>query len=267
MIKHDFHMHSEFSSDSTAPMSSMIESAIEKGLEKICFTEHMDFDFKEVMGMTFQVDTPEYMKALFNIKERYSSRIEVLFGIEIGVMSYLSERLEKYINSFPFDFVIASSHLVNGKDPYVEGYFDIGEKQGIDLYFQSIAENIKAFKNFDVYGHLDYVVRYVPSGVKTYNVNDYKDIIDEILKLLTDNGKGLEINTSGIKYGLGFAHPHIEILKRYRQLGGEIITVGADAHKPEHIAYSFNEVDDILKSAGFNYYSYFKDRRPCFVKI
>ena len=80
-------------------------------------------------------------------------------------------------------------------------------------------------------------------------------------------GKGIELNTAGLKYGLGFAHPHPDILKRYRQLGGEIITVGADAHKPEHIAYDFGKAADILRSCGFEYYTEFKQRRPIFLHL
>lgn len=267
MIKSDFHMHSDFSSDSQIPMGLMIEQAINIGLERICFTEHMDFDFQEVMGMTFQVDTPLYMKKLFKLRQVYANKIEVLFGIEVGVMAYLAERLNKYISKYPFDFVIASSHMADGKDPYVEGYFDIGEKQGVEVYFKSIADNIRAFKDFDSYGHLDYVARYLPSGISAYNVDDYKDILDEVLTLLIESGKGMEINTSGLKYGLGFTHPHTKIIKRYKELGGEIITIGSDAHKPEHIGFAFAETREILDKCGFKAYSYFKNRKPIFVDI
>lgn len=72
---------------------------------------------------------------------------------------------------------------------------------------------------------------------------------------------------SGLKYGLPFAHPHADVLKRYRELGGEIITVGADGHRPEHIAYDFHKAQGILEECGFKYYAEFKERRPIFFKV
>ena len=91
--------------------------------------------------------------------------------------------------------------------------------------------------------------------------------MDEILKTLVSMGKGIELNTAGLKYGLGWAHPHPEVLKRYRELGGEIITVGADAHAPEHVGFAFEKVPQILKDAGFIYYTVFRKRKPEFIKI
>ena len=87
------------------------------------------------------------------------------------------------------------------------------------------------------------------------------------LKVLISKNIGLELNTAGLKYGLSFAHPQVEVLKRYRELGGEIITVGSDGHKPEHLAYDFHKVPDILEEAGFSYYTIFKNRKPEFIKL
>ena len=95
----------------------------------------------------------------------------------------------------------------------------------------------------------------------------YKEIIDEILRYLIDKGIGLELNTSGFRYGLGHPSPHEDILERYHDLGGEIITIGADAHSPEYFAYEFTKAQNILKKCGFTYYTYFKERRPEFVKL
>ena len=92
-------------------------------------------------------------------------------------------------------------------------------------------------------------------------------MIDEILRKLVSLGKGIELNTGGFKYGLGHPHPTEEIIRRYRELGGEIITVGADAHKPEHVAFDFAKVPSILKEAGFTHYTVFKNRKPEFILI
>ena len=87
------------------------------------------------------------------------------------------------------------------------------------------------------------------------------------MRYLIANGKGIEINTAGWKYGLPFAHPHQDVLKRYKELGGEIITVGSDAHRPEHVGYDFYKVGDLLKECGFKYYTEFKARKPIFRQL
>ena len=97
---------------------------------------------------------------------------------------------------------------------------------------------VQKIKSYDVLGHLDYIVRYSNQGSKGFDLNDYMDIIEEILKQVIAHGKGIEMNMSGLKYGLGAPHPQPEIIKRYRELGGEIITVGADGHNPEQFAYA-----------------------------
>lgn len=263
MIRADFHVHTAFSTDSDEPMANAVEAAVAADLETICFTEHMDMDFP---GGEFMVDIGAYRAELLRLKDLYSDRIEILYGIELGLMAYLAPRLEDFTAANDFDFIIGSSHLVDGMDPYESEYFGkYDDRNGILRYFESIIDNISAFDDFDVYGHLDYVVRYCKA--KTYLPCDYCEIVDEILTKLIQMGKGIELNTAGLKYGLGWAHPHPEVLKRYRELGGEIITVGSDGHKGEHIAYDFVKAADILKAAGFEYYTVFRARKPELVKI
>ena len=263
MITADLHNHSCFSSDSDELTENSVKAAISKGLSVMCITEHMDMDYPTG---EFMLDTAPYYAELMRLKELYKGQIELLFGVELGLMDYLAPKLYEYAKSYPFDFIIGSSHLVDGIDPYYPGYFDkLGDYNGILRYFDSILANISAFDDFDVYGHLDYVVRY--SDAKTYRPADYTELLDEILRKLITMGKGIELNTAGLKYGLGWAHPHPDLLRRYRELGGEIITVGSDAHKGEHIAYDFDKAVDILKAAGFDYYTIFRQRKAEFIKL
>ena len=124
-------------------------------------------------------------------------------------------------------------------------------------YFESILENLNTYSDFDVYGHLDYVVRYGPDRNRFYTYEAYADIIDEILRKLISMGKGIEVNTAGFKYGLGHPNPTEAVLLRYHELGGEILTLGADAHVPEHVAYAFDRLPQILRHAGFRYFTVF----------
>ena len=263
MITADFHTHTSFSSDSDQPMEGAVLAMLDKGLKTVCFTEHMDMDYP---GGEFLLDTTAYRAELMRLQDKYSGRIEILFGVELGLMDYLAPRLRDYTAKWNFDFVIGSSHLVEGIDPYEPEYFaKNGDYNGILRYFESILANIKAFDDFDVYGHLDYVVRY--SSQKSYHPGDYRELLDEILKALISRGKGIELNTAGLKYGLGWAHPHPEVLRSYRELGGEIITVGSDGHRAEHYAWEFSSAAEILKDTGFSYYAVFRERKPQMMKI
>lgn len=268
MIKSDFHMHSSFSGDSDALMEDMVEAAINKQLDIICFTEHMDYDFpvtKTDPPGLFEVNTSDYMNRLLTVKDSYKDRINVCFGIELGLMPYLKERYRALTSSYPFDFVIGSSHLVNGRDPYYPAYYEGRSEHSAYLeYFESILENVNVYEDYDVYGHLDYVVRYGPNKNSDYSLAQYSDVIDEILRCLIDRGKGIEVNTAGFKYGLSHPNPTEDIIKRYVELGGEILTIGSDAHSPENVAYDFARGALLLKECNVRYYTVFTNRKPSF---
>ncbi len=260
----DTHMHCSFSGDSSSTPESMIESAIARGLEGICFTDHLDYDYPIDPDM-FLLDLTEYGHAIRRLQEQYAGRLPILHGIELGLQPHLGERHRQVLAGCHFDFVIGSSHVVHGMDPYyTEYYHGRSEEEAYLEYFESILENIAAFHDFDVYGHIDYVVRYGPNKNAFYSYEKYRDVIDEILTQLIRLGKGIEVNTAGFKYGLGCPNPCEDILKRYRELGGEILTLGADAHKPEHTAFCFERLPELLARCGFSYYTVFKDRRPVF---
>jgi histidinol-phosphatase (PHP family) len=271
MIIADYHVHSDFSSDSEAPMEQMIEQAIRLGMKNLCFTDHMDYDYPQVGNYNFEFDVDAYMAKINEMKERYRNKITILMGIELGLQPHLPDRFSKLLASYPFDFAIGSSHVVNRIDPYYPEYWENRtHAEGIRLYFESIIDNCKLFQGFNVYGHIDYIIRYVPDQAitkATYSYSDYAELLDEVLKTIISYGKGIEINTAGLKYGLGFAHPKPEVLKRYRELGGELITIGSDAHKPEHLGYDFPLVPDLLKDLGFRYYATFVQGKPLYEKL
>lgn len=267
MILWDTHMHSQFSGDSKAPQDDMVAAAIGKKLAGICFTDHLDIDYPDDPEL-FLLDLPNYSASVDALREKYKATFPILMGLELGLQPHLASIHDEILSQYPFDFVIGSSHLVHGVDPYYPPYFEgRSEREAFDEYFESILENISAFNNFDVYGHLDYVVRYSPSRGASYNYGDHVDIIDEILKALIAKGKGIEINTAGFKYGLDHPNPTEDIIKRYRELGGEMITVGADAHEPTHVGYDFDRVCGILADAGFRYFTVFKERKPHFISL
>ena len=270
-ITADFHLHSHFSGDSDTPMEEMILKGISLGLSALCFTEHNDFDFPdsaEEPGSIFVLNTDSYLYDVARLKEKYADSIGIFFGVELGLQPEIAHANAGYCKSYPFDFIIDSSHICHGKDPYYPDFFaKRSEEEALREYFQSILENIKKFSNFDVYGHLDYAVRYAPHKDQNYSYTKYCDIIDDILTLLLEKGKGLELNTGGIKKGMRDMHPCKDILKRYRELGGEIITVGSDSHNSSEIGSHFRQAGELLMECGFKYYCIFEQRTPEFHKL
>ena len=277
MIQADMHMHTWFSTDSEACPCDMADEAVRKGLKTICFTDHFDKDDLE-WGEEGIFDVDAYFVEMQKLQEEYAGKLNIRIGIELGLRTYLKDYYEELTKKYPFDFVIGSVHNVPYKkdaegnilytDPAAEKLFtDRTDKEAYRLMMETTLENVRTSDCFQTLGHLDYVVRYGKSREKEYLYTDYADIIDEILKLLIEKEKGLEVNSAGLKYGLPFAHPHPDVLKRYRERGGEIITIGADAHKPEHIAYDFAKAEEILKSCGFKYYTEFFEQKPVFKQL
>ncbi len=266
MIISDCHMHTAFSTDSVTPPEAMIEGALEKGLRTVCITDHMDQDYPVKEEFLFDVDA--YFQTLRELQKKYAKKMEIRIGIELGLQPHLGKFCREITEKYPFDFVIGSVHVVDGKDPYYSDSFP--GLPDAEIYRKTFQETIEILKNvdaFDVLGHIDYIVRYGKHQKREYSYKAFKADLDEILKQIIRMGKGIELNTAGMKYGLGFCHPHPDVLKCYRELGGEIITVGADGHEPEHIAYAFDKAGEVLRECGFRYYTEFKERKPVFKKI
>ena len=270
-ILSDFHMHTEFSTDSETAMEDMVTAAINKGLKNICFTEHQDFGYpynNEFPEGSWMLNVDSYLYELLCLREKYDKDIRLQFGIEVGMQETVAKDNYITVGGQMFDFVIASMHVVDGYDTYDKAYFEgRSEKEAILRYFEATLSNIKKFQDFDVLGHMDYIVRSLPSGESGYQVNDYTDYIDALLKFLIENEKGIEINTSPLRKGFANTNPHLDIIKRYRELGGEIITVGSDAHAPNDIAANFDVANDMLEAAGFKYYTIFDKRAAIPVKL
>lgn len=272
MVFPDYHLHTSFSSDSEADIHEIIDCAKAKGICSICITDHYDMDFPifpDEPDMTFDLDTDAYYHYMSDIKKQLVPDFDLRIGVELGIMPETAKKLHDYVISHPeLDFIIASSHLVDGYDPYRPEYFEgKTDIQAYYRYFDSILECIRSFLDFNVYGHLDYILRYGKHKAEHFNILDYHDLLREIFRILTENGKGIEINTGSLYRGLDFPHPHPDILRMYKDAGGEIITVGSDAHDPKYVGYGFELAKELLLKNGFKYYCTFKEQKPEFHKI
>jgi histidinol-phosphatase (PHP family) len=156
---------------------------------------------------------------------------------------------------------------VRGLDPYGNEFWEKYElRQAFEQYLAECIECAKQFDFYDVFGHLGYVSKFCPHEDALMRYTDYKEAIEEVLRTLVEKGKGLEVNTSGIK-NTGSAMPEAPILKRFFELGGEIVTVGSDAHEQSAVGRSADETLAILKSIGFKYVCAYDKRRPRFIEI
>jgi histidinol-phosphatase (PHP family) len=265
-IQADTHVHTEFSGDSETPVRRQIDQAVRLGMTEICITDHHDPHAPSQID--FNLDLERYVPAIQAIREEYRGRIKVRLGIELGLQLHLTEELARLTSTYPFDYVIGSNHFVDQMDPYFPAYFEgKTEEQGYRRYFEATLKRVQGISDFDVLGHLDYVVRYGPNQNRDYSYKKYGDIIDPILKNLTETGRGLECNTGGYKYGLGHPNPAEDVLKRYLELGGEIITIGSDAHEPKHLGFDFARARRVLKDIGFRYYAVYESRKPHFYSL
>lgn len=262
----DQHVHTEFSADCDTPMEDMVKRAIELGLKEIIFTDHMDFDYPDE-EVLFEVNYETYIKELTRLRNKYSE-LEILMGVEVGYQPHLNDRLETFLNSYPFDFVIASIHACDGFEFCKGGFFEgKTQKESYKVYFENVKYCVENFDNCDIYGHLDMIARYGPFNNKELRYEDFKEIIDEILYLIISKGKGIELNTSGLRYNLEIMHPQKDIIKRYLEMGGKIITLGSDAHSTIELCSDFERALRDLKEIGFKSITKFKNRIPSFIDI
>lgn len=273
MILADQHTHSSFSTDSEATPESMVQGAIDKEITHLTLTDHMDLDYpgtsaKETL---FEFNTMDYFTTLTPLKEKYSDKLYLGIGIELGLRpdrEDLNAQMHQLLNEHSFDFVLGSVHLLDNDDPYYESYWQGRTAKDILVkYFNDMLASIREYDNFDSLGHLDYLIRYIPPfcGDKDYVYKEYSEVIDEIFKLLIKKNKALEINTAGLIKGLPCFHPKLEVLKRYFELGGELITIGSDGHSPDKIATEFAKTEELLKSLNVPGYYVYKNRKPEFV--
>lgn len=263
----DNHVHTSISHDGISKIEEYVNSASKYNVDEITFTEHWD-DYTGLKTNLKTLDVREYMTEYFKCKNDY--KLKTNFGLEIGLQPDIKEKITNITKTYPLDFIIGSSHITCKKDMSMDKSFFEGltRREAYLKYFREVLENVRLYKNeYDVYGHLDYVVRYGGYENKKIEYMEFNEILDAILSELVKNNKGIEINTAGFRYGLESAHPNISIIKRYVELGGEIITTGSDAHRIEHLAKDFDKVYELLEYLKIKYIAVFHNREPEFVKI
>jgi len=268
-FKVDFHTHCDYSPDSKTPMEEMIGRAIEMGITDLAFTDHVDLepDDSAEPDLKWDFDRTAHEHAVDAFKRAYSGKINLYNGLEIGIQPHLGKENSKIVLANQYDFVIASVHTVEKKDLYNKMYFENHtDKEAVQIYYQECYESLKTFNDYSVLGHLDLYLRYKPA-LKAVKFSDFDDIVTEIYKHLIHSGKGIELNAGGHRYGIGHNNPHSYWLKRFKEMKGEILTLGSDAHNPDYLGFHYHENIDLIRSIGFKYICTFEKMKPVFHKL
>ena len=260
----DSHMHTSFSADSKAEPQEMVEAAIARGMRSICFTDHHDIDF---VSDAYLLDAERYMEKMTSLAQQYRGRIDIRIGVEVGMQPHLHDEVLKFVESRPFDFVIGSLHMVGGLDPYYRDTIPFSDEELYARYFEETLACVRNIEGVQALGHLDYAVRYGYEKEKSYHLETHREVIDAILEELIKRDIALEVNTAGFKAGLPFPNPHPDIIRRYISLGGELVTLGADAHRPEHVGYAYDRIGELLRDCGVKRIAEFTGKKPEFVPV
>ena len=259
----DYHLHTSVSFDSESRAESMAKAAKKVGLKEICFTDHCDYN-SDKEKQHYPIDVNQYNEAYDGLEIK---GLKIKYGFEFGMTDWNTPQIKSLLSSRPFDFVIGSIHFVDGFDPYDREYWlEKTEREAYHGYLSRILECIRIHDDFDVLGHLTYVSRSIYNPTKNLlEYRDYSDICDEIFTTLIEKGKGMEINTSGIN-SLGVLLPTYDFVKRFKDLGGKIVTVGSDAHTPGRVGEHIKDALALAKSV-FGYVCTFDQREPIFNKL
>lgn len=270
----DYHVHSEYSDDSTYPLEQVIRDAIGMGMDEICITDHVDYGIKkdwdageEIAYRGSQplanVDYPRYMAALRDMQSRYGDRIRIRVGLEFGIQTHTIPQFRALLTRYPLDFVILSIHQVENQEFWTQE-FQHGrtQREYNERYYEELLAVVQQYQGYSVLGHLDLITRYDKQGV--YPFERVRPLVEAILRRVIADGKGIEVNTSSHRYGLTDTTPSVAILQLYRELGGTILTIGSDSHAPAHLGTHIGEARALLRDLGFRQFCTFERMQPVF---
>ena len=259
----DSHTHSLFSHDSFEISAKLIEQAISLGLDYFAITNHLDNDCRYNyigLGNIEPLDVNGWICEIKRLKEEYGNKLNLALGLEIGFDIPSQKDDENVLKKFPFDVIINSVHNVSSTDIYYPTFFKDKEKNEIyTKYLLTVKESLSAY-DYDILGHIGYIMRKAPYKDKIMKYKDHSDIIDEILALTIQKNKTVEINSHSEGTGL-LCFPPEDILKRYRQLGGENIVFGSDAHRAKDICRNYEYAKELALKCGFEYWTCYKNRK------
>jgi histidinol-phosphatase (PHP family) len=266
MIPHDYHMHTSFSPDSSATMEAMCLAAVELGIPEIGFTEHYDLHPDEWPRDWFKPKA--WFAELARCREVFRRQLVIRAGIEIGEPHIFQEEMQKILASGSFDYVLGSLHWVGRRNIFDKNYFARPADEAFGEFFAELERMTRA-GGFDILSHFDVAVRVGYEVYGAYDPRRYEEVIRAVLRNCLAHGIALDINTAALrrKYAAGATHaspllsPGLDILRWYKALGGERVTLGSDAHRPDHVGSHLGLALQAVRAAGFDHLTFFEGRR------
>jgi histidinol-phosphatase (PHP family) len=258
-------MHTRNSTDGQASPAEMCDAALRAGLREVCFTEHVDWIPWDETRDFF--DPATYVPAAQRCRDAFAGRLTVRIGLEVSEPHLVAEPLGTLLASWPFDFVLGSAHWIDQSGIYLSDVYRRHPVEHVERqYFLRVLELAEAGE-FDSLGHLDLVRRYRPKDLGPFDTAPHEEILRAILGTLVRRDKAFEINTSPLRRGLDATCPDLMVLRWYKELGGEKLTIGSDAHRPDQVGTGFDVALAMLRTAGFSRIVSFENRRPRWVSV
>lgn len=259
----DYHMHTIVSFDGHDRGLQMARAAKAAGLKEICFTDHLDYDPLGKMGV-LAFDTATYNAEYDSLEV---PGLKIRRGMEFGMTADNRAQFKQDLQRRPFDFVLGSVHFVDDLDVYFPEFWE-GKTlfEAERRYLETTLECVRIHDDFDVLAHLTYIAKATANPApRPVPFCEHREIVDEILKVVAQKGKGLEMNTSGVDRCGGFL-PTADYFRRFKELGGEIVTIGSDAHTAARVGQYSMEACKMLMDI-FGHVCTFEDRKPIFHKL
>lgn len=261
----DCHNHTQCSADCEEPLLRVAEQAARVGLSMVCTTDHLDLlgrSGKVLEHWDWQACTGQLERA----RALCPKGLELCMGIEINVPHLFAERARQLLGEVELDLVVGSVHNLqqDGMDFCEWTYPDENRcYRALDDYFDSLLA-VSGMEEVDILAHIPNTLRYMNERDGNHAVlDDYYERMEVILSNLITRGAGMELNTNRGKSVVDYR----PILERYRRLGGEIVTLGSDAHVARDIGKGIPEGVELLRELGFRYYTVYRRRKPEFIPI
>lgn len=263
---YDYHIHTNYSIDGKNSIFDVCESAIRKGLKEIAITDHFEPTIKDQRCEEYRPN--ESWIEIIKANEMFKGKLKVKMGVELGQPHLFLNESKQLVNSVPYDYVIGSAHkLPTGMDVSQIDYSSSSLEDVCQTYINQIKQLVEQ-ADFDCVGHIDLIKRYCTNNYNTrVTLMTQYELLKEVFKILILKSKGIEINTSGLRQAPKEAMPGIDVLKLYRELGGEILTIGSDAHNAKDVAEGIEIGIESAKQAGFNHLTLFNNRIPKWINI
>jgi histidinol-phosphatase (PHP family) len=274
----DCHCHSTYSSDGQSTIGELAAHAFANGVSGFCVTDHCDLN--EPYAETFPAIAPLIHAEILNLRKKWDGKISILSGIELGNVTGFERQACAVLAAADFDYVLLSLHRATGfSDLYETDFSGFGESDVHRLaraYFEDAAHCAAKWDNYDAFAHLTLPARYIRQRLGVVlDLRRYSNELEATLKALAERGKALEINVSGLRTNIhskgipahGDTMPSPWLVKRFRELGGEIITLGSDAHHGQAVGSHLRDGAQIAHTAGFRHAAYYKERKPVFYPI